>query len=36
MRGAVTSRSTAADAGRLRRLAKVRAKMIFDMDDSFG
>jgi hypothetical protein len=36
MRGAVTSRFAAAEAGRLRRVAKARAEMIFDMDDSFG
>jgi hypothetical protein len=32
MRGAVIS----ADAGRLRSVAKARAEMIFDIDDSFG
>ena len=36
MRGAVTSQSAAAEAGRARRVAKVRAEMIFDIDDSFG
>src|SRR5262249_61797755 len=34
MRGAVTSQSAAAEAGRARRVAKVRAEMIFDIDDS--
>jgi hypothetical protein len=29
-------RGTAAEAGRLRSVAKARAEMIFDMDDSFG
>jgi hypothetical protein len=36
MRGAVTSRFTAAEVGRLRRVAKARVEMIFDMDGSFG
>jgi hypothetical protein len=36
MPGAVTSQFVAADAGRLRSVAKARAEMIFDIDDSFG
>jgi len=34
--GAVTSRFAPAEAGRLRSVAKARAEMIFDIDDSFG
>ena len=32
----VSSRFTAAEVGRLRRVAKAIAEMIFDMDGSFG
>ena len=36
MRGAAISQFVAAEAGRLRSVAKARAEMIFDMSDSFG
>ena len=36
MRGAVTSQSVAAEAGRARRVAKVRAEMMFDIDHSLA